>query len=67
MNADLYTKSVEELMVEGKISLYFQLHFNDETQKSEHSWGAYPLRKMNINGKGETPRAAIIDLYNKLS
>lgn len=67
MDADLYIKSVEKLMVDGKISVYYQVHFNDETKQKEASWGAYALQKLNVNGKGETPREAIIDLYKKLS
>lgn len=67
MNPNLYTKSVEQLMVEGKISIYYQLQFNEEKQKSESSWGAYSAKSFKTNGHGDTPREAIIDLYKKLS
>ena len=66
MNADLYSKPIEQLMVEGKISIYYQLDFNEDTKKTQYSWGAYALRKLDTNGKGDTPRDAIIDLYKQL-
>ena len=74
MNPSLYTKPVDQLMREGKISVHyksFRKEGFDKLGQPEYKavtewWGAYCHKRMSVNGEGATPREAIIDLYKKL-
>jgi hypothetical protein len=74
MNTALYTKSVEQLMLEGKISIsYYPIVPGEENQwgqkqiKSGENWIARINKPRFLEGNGETPLEAIISLYKKLS
>lgn len=71
MNTEIYTKSVEQLMTEGKISLWYMGFVPDgmdtlgqQKFKKGDWWKAYIGGSKD--GQGATPRAAIIDLEKKL-
>ncbi len=59
MNPDLYIKSIEELLTQGKLSLSWHPPEND----SPAIWEIY--KTSSRTGKGETIREAIIDFYKK--
>jgi len=63
---DIYIKPLEQILVEGKISIYYQPNFNAETGEKEPYWGCYSLKKLSVNGRGATPKEAVVDLYKKL-
>jgi hypothetical protein len=75
MNSDLYTKSVEELIIAGLICLS-PIGMRTETDafgqphevvvKDGQWWKACRWPNFHISGEGATPREAIIDLYKKL-
>jgi hypothetical protein len=73
MNPDLYSKPVDQLMEEGKISIsYYPIVPGEPNQwgqvqsKSGENWVAQVRKPRFIEGSGPTPRQAIIDLYKKL-
>ena len=67
MNPDLYTKSVERLLVDGKISLAHVPSIIGPNAKEEYmEWRASVYQPKLVSGEGMTPRDAIIDLYKNL-
>ncbi len=71
--ADMYSKPLEQIIEQGKIWLTCYNFKPDGTdslgmpkQKRGIWWKANLSEKLSVIGEGETPREAIINLYNKL-
>lgn len=69
---DVYTKPIEQIITEGKICLSptgiktIITDLGHDYEVVPNWWKAQKWGKFEIAGEGETPRAAIIDLYNKM-
>lgn len=73
MKTDLYTRPLEELMVDGKVSIsYYPIvpdgvnEWGQKKIKLGENWIAEVSKPKHTEARGETPREALIALHKQL-
>jgi hypothetical protein len=74
-DVEIYVRPLDEILMAGKISVTFypfkpgfENKWGQPVSKGVDQWWRAEMRSQNkyVEGQGETPRLAIVDLYKKL-